>query len=365
MRSFAVNAKQLSRPAGCTWPGFVLMEVLVALAILILGLTVIGSQVRTSWRASRLMERKYKAVLLAESMLATLDTGLPVPLELDNEVEGDWQEWDELFVDPGEESRHLPLGDLFPEYAWRLTVEPSGVEELTFVALEILFDPSRRNTEEEYDFDEAEVLQTLYLLRATPSRLDLTRDFGMDVEQAEELAEELAGVGEFGLDPYDLDPGLFRDLEFEELIEVLPPLLQALGLDLDSILPMLPEELRAAMQAAEDELEAEEEGAETEEFAGEEPVPVDDGVPPEDEGAFPSDGEAAPDAGSPDEPRPRRPRRRGASGGDSGGESSVARPDRRAGSSDRPRGEPEGDRTGPDEEPRDRPRDRGRGRGRR
>ena len=362
MRSLTVNAKHVSSPAERTRPGFVLMEVLVALAILILGLTMIGSQIQTSWKASRLMEQKYKAVLLAESMLATLETGLPVPLELDNKVEGDWQEWDELFVDQGEESRHLALGDLFPQYAWRLTVEPSGVDELTFVVLEILFDASRRDTEEEYDFRKAEVKHTLYLLRATPSRLDLTRDFGMDVERAEELAEDLAGVGEFGLDPYDLDPGLFRDLDFEELIEVLPPLLQALGLDMDSILPMLPEELRTTMEAAEEELEADQEGAETDEFAGEGPLPVGGDVPPDAEGAFPSDGEAPPDAG---EPRPRRPRRRGASGGDSGGESSVARPDRRAGSRGRPRGGPEGDRTGPDDEPQDRPRDRGRGRGRR
>ncbi|UCG15108.1 MAG: hypothetical protein JSV19_07400 [Phycisphaerales bacterium] len=361
MKHLAANAKPLSPPAGWKRPGFVLMEVLVALAILILGLTVIGSQIRTSWKASRLMERKYKAVLLAESMLATLDTGLPVPLELDNEVEGDWQEWDELFVDPGEESRHLPLGDLFPEFAWRLTVEPSGVEELTFVVLDILFDSSRRDTEEEYDFDEAKVLHTLYLLRATPSRLDLTRDFGMDVEQAEELAENLAGVGEFGLDPYDLDPGLFRDLEFEELIEVLPPLLQALGLDMDNILPMLPEELRTAMEAAEEELKGDPEGAETDEFAGEGPLPVGGDVPPDEEEAFPSDG----DVGGPGEPGSRRPRRRGAASGESNGESRVERTDRRAGSRDRPRGEREGDRTGPEEEPRDRPRDRGRGRGRR
>jgi hypothetical protein len=204
------------------------MEILVALAILILGLTVIGSQFHSSWEASRTTERFYKALLLAESKLAEIDTGLIPP---DEEIEEDW-------------------GELFPQYGWRLTLEPSAVEDLFYLTLSILFDEARMDTETEFDFDEAEVMFTTYILRATPERIDLTRDFGMEEEQADELAEQLVGVGEMGIDPRDMDPGIFRDLELEELIEVLPPLLQAFGMDMDDIMGMLPADLQAAFEEA-------------------------------------------------------------------------------------------------------------------
>jgi hypothetical protein len=213
------------------------MEVLVALGVLILGLSVLGSQIHTGRQASQLMERDYTALLLAESKIAELDTGLVVP---DDIVEGDW-------------------GELFPRFGWRMTMEPSGVPLLTAIRLQILYDGRRWNVDEEMDYDNAEVLQTVHLLRATPARIDLTRDFGMKAEDAENLAEQLSGVGQEGLNPYDLDPALFRDLTLEELIEVLPALLQAFGMRLEDVLPMLPDDLRQLMDGAGEEADFDDE----------------------------------------------------------------------------------------------------------
>ncbi|MBN1510865.1 MAG: hypothetical protein JXB13_02530, partial [Phycisphaerae bacterium] len=79
-----------------------------------------------------------------------------------------------------------------------------------------------------------------------------TRDFGMKADEAEKLAEQLSGVGESGLDPYDLDPALFRDLSLEDLVEVLPTLLQAFGMNMEDLLPMLPDDLRQLMEEAQE-----------------------------------------------------------------------------------------------------------------
>jgi hypothetical protein len=244
------------------------MEILVALGILILGLTVIGSQIRSSWRASYEMKDRYTAMLLAESFVASLDSGLTVTDELDDEIEGDWAEWDELFVDLDTEFQPPPWAELYPEYGWRLTLEPCALEEMIFVTLEILFDPRRTDTDEDFDHDEAEVLFTLYLMRAIPTRIDLTRDFGMDLEEAEKLAEQLADVGDGGLDPYDLDPSVLQNLDLEELVTIAPTLLATFGLSMEEILPALPPELQQAIKELEGSGELEEEFEEEETGAG-------------------------------------------------------------------------------------------------
>ena len=82
----------------------------------ILGLSVHGSQIHAGRMASRFMERDYTALRLAESKIAELDTGLIVPDEI---VEGDW-------------------GELYPRFGWRMTMEPSGIDLLTAIKLEIL-----------------------------------------------------------------------------------------------------------------------------------------------------------------------------------------------------------------------------------
>jgi len=285
------------------------MEVLVALGVLILGLSVLGSQIQTGQRASQLMERDYTALLLAESKIAELDTGLVVP---DDIVEGDW-------------------GELFPRFGWRMTMEPSGVTLLTAIKLEILYDGRRWDVDEEMDYDNAEVLQTVHLMRATPARIDLTRDFGMKAEEAEKLAEQLSGVGESGLDPYDLDPALFRDLSLEELVEVLPTLLQAFGMNMEDLLPMLPDDLRQLMEEAQaaDAGEEEDDGTGAAENAMEFEVPGAGGrQEPDGVGGAPEPG--PPRRGGVGRVGGRRGPREGAAPDDSGGDRN-ANPPRRGG----------------------------------
>ena len=213
--------------------GFMLMEVVVAVGILVVGMAFIGMQIQNSSRSIRRAERSMRALLLAESKFTEFDAGLIIPEE---EIEEEF-------------------GPLFPDYAWRLRIEPhTDTPDLNQVTLEILHQV-RESVDEEFDFDEADVVHRLYTLRATPMNLDLTRDFGMDEEQADELAEQLSTVTDAGIDPRDLDPALFAMLDLEELLEVAPPLLEAFGLSVADLMQVLPEELRQALEEAQAEFE--------------------------------------------------------------------------------------------------------------
>jgi type II secretory pathway pseudopilin PulG len=277
-------------------PAFILLEIVIALAILILGMAVLGSQFQTSRQAAYETERTYRALLLAESKLAELDTGLIVPEELIEEE----------------------FGPIFPDYAWRLQIEPSAVPNLNFITLDILYQ-QRPDVQTTFDFDTATVLYTAYAMRSTPAQIDLTRDFGMDEDQADRLTEQLSGVGEFGIDPRNLDPSVFRNLELEDLIDVLGPMLQALGMSTDDVMAVLPPELRDALHAQLEEAVANEEApdeAADEAVSVETPSEPRDGIDAEADAQLDSanDSQVRDDSGAVDDNQnrsDRRPRRRG------------------------------------------------------
>jgi len=213
--------------------GFMLLEVVVAVGLLVLGMAVIGAQIQSSLLLTHETDRLARVVFLAESKIAELDTGL---IEPEQEIEEDF-------------------GRLFPAYAWRMTIEPTEEEELFLITLEILYDPTR-DVEEDFDFDEAAVERVYYTLRAAPRPLDLTTDFGMDEEVAEKLNEDLAGLGGGSLDVHDFNPAFFRDLDVEEIAEALPVLMQAFSSDLSSMMALVPEEMRPQLEAWFAEMEA-------------------------------------------------------------------------------------------------------------
>ncbi|MCP4590528.1 MAG: hypothetical protein GY842_07280 [bacterium] len=219
---------------------FLLMEVVIAVSILVVGMAFIGMQVQNSSRAAARAERTMRTLLLAESKFAEFDSGLIIP---EDEIEEEF-------------------GPLFPDYGWRLLIEPHPTTlDLNQITLQILYQP-RQDISEQFDFDEAQVVHRLYTLRVTPQPIDLTRDFGMDEEQADDLAEQLGGVTEGGLDPRALSPAIFAELSLEELLEVAPPLLEAFGMSIGDLMNVLPEELRQALEEAQAESEdSEGEGA--------------------------------------------------------------------------------------------------------
>ena len=210
---------------------YVLLETVLATGLLALGLAIIGGQLQDSVKASRTMELRMRALALVEMQLAHLDTGLIEFESIDDIHEGEF-------------------GGRFPEFAWRMTMDESAIEDMFQITLEILYEP-HRVIEDEFDFDDSEILYQFYVFRAAPRRLDLAADFGVPEDQLEEIADILASVGVEGLDdPTNIDWRALGTTDFEELIEILPTLMSAFGMDLGDMAGQLPPEVLAALQEA-------------------------------------------------------------------------------------------------------------------
>jgi hypothetical protein len=216
-----------------------LLEVVIAVGVLVLGMAFVGLQIHNASRVEMEAERSLRGLLLAERMMAELDTGL---IEYDEEVEEEF-------------------GRLFPDYGWRMKVEQTSVPDLNLVKLEILYQP-RPQVDEEFNFDSARVVHTLYTMRATPTRLDLTRDFGMDDKKADELTERFANLGDRAPNVRDIDHAWFRDASLEDLLEVAPALLDAFGISLSDLKKVLPPDLLQSLEQAQAEFEGSRTGEE-------------------------------------------------------------------------------------------------------
>ena len=223
-------------------PGYVLLETVIATGILILGLAVIGAQVQDSYTSIRTMERRARALMLAETQLAEMALGL---IELDS-------------VDEEQEEE---FGERYPDWGWRLIIDETEVDTLYQLTLEILYWP-RESVDDTFEFDDAEIVHTLYTFRAAPQKLDLAEAFGIPEDEMEDLRSKLSETGIQGLDPDDFDPSILTKLDFEELIDVLPMLLDAFRIDLGGLLNNLPPSMREALEGsgALDALEGEGEG---------------------------------------------------------------------------------------------------------
>lgn len=213
---------------------YVLLETLIATTLLVLGLAVIGTQVQRAYFETLEMERRTRALMLAESKLAELDTGLIVFDSLDEVMEE-------------------PFGPLFPDWGYRITVQPTLTEGLNHIQLEILYF-MRNYDREEFDFEQAKVIHELYTFRMTPRRIDLMLDYGMDEDSVTKLNDLLSGVGmEIPEDGFPLQDFL-RSADIADIMALLSDeeLLQAMGgFTKEDILGALPREVRQALKGLE------------------------------------------------------------------------------------------------------------------
>jgi len=204
---------------------YVLLETVIATGLLIVGLAVIGAQFQDSEMSIKKMQRRIRAIELAEQQLAHLDLGLIELDSVDEVQEGDF-------------------GPRHPDYGWRMTTEPAAIEGLYRLTLEILF--LRRPEaykEDDFDYEAAEGLFTAYALRPTAQKLDFAVDYGLSDEEFERVSQTLADTGVPGLDAAAFDPTILAKLDFEQMIEVLPVVLDAMGMELGELEAMIPPEI--------------------------------------------------------------------------------------------------------------------------
>jgi len=199
--------------------GAMLLEVLISIAILAVTIATIGSQVNQSLQAAAYTDKLNRALMLAEWVLAEMDLGT--------------DEEDRLIDLIGEEGEGA-FGERYPGFGWRIEVEPTDVDNLDLVILDILHgDPESESVED------WRVLHSVYALRPVMAEVDPS-DFGMPSEEEIGLLASATPPTDGGGGIGDLPPGL------EELLAALPTSVQEIMQRLLSGEPVPLDEIRAA-----------------------------------------------------------------------------------------------------------------------
>lgn len=195
-----------SAAAGAT--GVALLEVVIAVGILALGMTFIGAQLRAGLHAAHLTQERTQALMLAESVLAQIESGT---LEVLDEAAGDF-------------------GTQYPGYAWQVRAEASPIEGLLLITVSVLARPAGQQ-DEALDPSTCQEILSCRTLRAEPVPLNLDEIVGEEqtAQISASLPPELADLlSQLGIDPTNLDvASLLRQLDMQTLLEMLPVLMQA------------------------------------------------------------------------------------------------------------------------------------------
>ncbi|MFQ5429017.1 MAG: hypothetical protein ACE5E1_01800 [Phycisphaerae bacterium] len=196
-------AGPLRASAGSVRPGVLLLEVVVALGLLVLAMGIIGLIFNNGRHNVELAERMSRAMVMTDRLIAEFDTKL-----LDNEE----REQTGVF---GEES--------VPGMSWKVEVNPSErVQGLLDIDISIYMgDPDGSE-------DERQLVLETRVQRAEPQGIDFERDFGLDEEQIDQITAAIPGGG-MVFDPNNFDPRDLMRLPLDDLVDLLPAILQAFG----------------------------------------------------------------------------------------------------------------------------------------
>ncbi len=167
-----MNSKRIHSMAGTRQrQAAILLEVLVSLGLLTFGLSVVGMRIRYALDSARLMNTWSRGILLADAKMAELQAGAVKFKTTDDELKG-------------------YFGVRYPGYSWRIRIKPTQTTDLFFVTLHIGFngrvvESQRDNPEQEIDIDQegTKIIRTLYRLEPKPADLNLSRDFGIPVDE--------------------------------------------------------------------------------------------------------------------------------------------------------------------------------------
>jgi hypothetical protein len=210
--------------------GYVLLETVIATGLLIVGLAVIGAEIQDSDTAIRQMRLRLRAMTLAEQHLAELDLGLIKLDSIDEVQDGDF-------------------GPRNPDFGWRLTTEPTAIEGLFRLTLDVMHHIREiAYKKDDFEVEKAEKIFTAYAFRAAPQSLDLGADFGLKDDQLEQVSQKLSDAGVPGLTAQSFDPAILAKLDFDQMVQVLPVILNALGVGLGDLEAMIPPEVLAELK---------------------------------------------------------------------------------------------------------------------
>ncbi len=197
-------------------PAALLLEVVVALAVLVAAMGLLGAQLAGALNMTSYSEEQLRAALLADRILALV--------QLDPELQRLVAE-DDLVEDL--------FGEEYPGYFWRVTTEPlerDRPDELKLVTIQVLYQPVRELQESRSGISTATVLRQLAFFKGKPSTINLVEQAGLTEEQAEELRQAIPIPG---FDPTAIDlQQLMAMLTSDQIMQLLPmlmPLLQQIA----------------------------------------------------------------------------------------------------------------------------------------
>lgn len=168
--------------------GIILLEVLIALALLVAGLAVVGAQMQSGLQAAYESDMATRAVLLADTKMAELRAGVLEPERVDDILKGDF-------------------GITYPGYTWVMRFDETESDGLMSVELQIRYDQAMKDRriaspreQIQVDEEEGSVIWEVYALYPQPADVNMERDYGIPTDELTMLAAGgfLSGGGESG-----------------------------------------------------------------------------------------------------------------------------------------------------------------------
>ncbi len=194
-------------------PAALLLEVVIALAVMTAALGLLGAQLVGGLDLTEAVAAQLNAALLADRALALV--------QLDRTIQERLREAGDV-----EATLEGPFGSEYPGYFWRVHVRAAerDTPELAVVTVEVLHQPDADRADSP---DGAKVLRRLAFLRAPPARLDLVGEAGLDEGLVEQL-RQVVQIPDF--DPRAVDLQQLAALDPETLMQLLPQLTALLGM---------------------------------------------------------------------------------------------------------------------------------------
>ncbi|NLX21390.1 MAG: hypothetical protein GXY55_06920 [Phycisphaerae bacterium] len=170
--------------------GAVLLEVVLSFGLLLMGMVLVGLQIRAGLDAADSTNLGTQAVMLTDTIIAELDAGVISLEATDDEIKGDF-------------------GVKAPGYTWRIRADRADVDDLYMLTLDIGFNRSEVENQIndpalEIDIEDegTRIIRTAYRLHLTPADVNVERDFGLSPEEIEGLVGDgsttggIAGAGD-------------------------------------------------------------------------------------------------------------------------------------------------------------------------
>ncbi len=200
----------------CRVRGALLLEVVVALAVLVTAMGLLGAQLCGGLNMTTYAEEQLRAALLADRIVAMV--------QLDPEIQRRISEAEDV---------EDKFGDEYPGYFWHVRNEPldrENQEELRLITVQVYYQPDPSLQDDVSGISSARLMRQLGFFKAKPGTLDLVSEGGLTEEQAEQLRQAIpiAGFDPSNVDLQQLMTLLDPDM-ISQLLPMLLPLLQQIS----------------------------------------------------------------------------------------------------------------------------------------